>query len=459
MYDRLKSCDTFAFVVAGSGVVFGKNADRPSDEAHEVVHTPATTHADGATVRCTHITIPQVKKTFATVLSKPSWMWGCEIGANSEGVVGGNEAVSSLLSHELGDEPRLLGMDLLRLALERGGTARDAVDVLCALLETHGQGGPCEDGGDWTYENGFMIADSCEAFVVETAGVRHWAVECVRPGTGRNISNGLSIRMPDWCASGVQDVCRAKGWWDGEGDFDWKLCVGHGGGLRAHSKLELYGRERAGKRHIDAAASRLSAGTLAPDDVSGWLRWMIGVLRDDTSGICFRDTHGFMSTGSQVSWLPLAERSVASHLFTAASDPLVTCYKRFAFARRDECTPPPPSNPDPPAEAHMKDHTHPNPHRSEGSPTPPSSLQLWRRWRGIDLRGGLARVTNSDAVATRMRETMQKLEEAAIAQAVAAAVNGTTTSTSDANGTDSFAASLAAELALLESLESEADGR
>ena len=33
----------------------------------------------------------------------------CEIGANACGVVGGNEAVSSLLAHELGEEPRPSG--------------------------------------------------------------------------------------------------------------------------------------------------------------------------------------------------------------------------------------------------------------------------------------------------------------------------------------------------------------
>lgn len=38
---------------------------------------------------------------------------------------------------------------LCRLALERGGTASEAVGVITSLLEEHGQGGPCEEGGDW----------------------------------------------------------------------------------------------------------------------------------------------------------------------------------------------------------------------------------------------------------------------------------------------------------------------
>ena len=120
------------------------------------------------------------------------------------------------------------------------------------------------------------------------------------------------------------------------------------------------------------------------------------MLRDDTSGICFRDTHG-RSTGSQVSWLPLAG-ALWRLTFTAASDPLVTCYKRFAFARRDDA-PSPAIQPDP-HDPHGS--PHPNPPFEEVLPTvEPAAVEAVAR---IDLRGGLARVTNSDAVATRMRE-------------------------------------------------------
>ena len=65
----------------------------------------------------------------------------------------------------------------------------------CELLEAHGQGGGCEESDkSWTYENGFLFADRREAYVLETAGVKHWALERVPPGKPRNISNGLSIR-------------------------------------------------------------------------------------------------------------------------------------------------------------------------------------------------------------------------------------------------------------------------
>jgi len=212
-----RSCDTFVYVAGDGGpssTIFGKNSDRPSDEKHEVVYFPAAKHIPRSNVRCTHISIQQVKTTLAVILSRPAWMWGCEMGANELGVVGGNEAVSSLLAEEIGTEPRLLGMDLLRLALERGRTANEAAKVVCDLLEAHGQGGNCinnqDDGEFWTYENGFLFADAHEAFVVETAGINHWAIERISPGKKRNISNGLSIRLVDSCDAKIQEVATRR---------------------------------------------------------------------------------------------------------------------------------------------------------------------------------------------------------------------------------------------------------
>ena len=65
--------------------------------------------------KCTYIEIPQVEQVYETILSKPAWLWGAEMGANSYGVAIGNEAVWNRLSEPDYDSvPRLLGMDLLR---------------------------------------------------------------------------------------------------------------------------------------------------------------------------------------------------------------------------------------------------------------------------------------------------------------------------------------------------------
>ena len=63
------------------------------------------------------------------------------MGANEHGVAIGNEAVFTKVPYDKG--PALLGMDLLRLALERAATARQALDVITGLLVEHGQGGNC----------------------------------------------------------------------------------------------------------------------------------------------------------------------------------------------------------------------------------------------------------------------------------------------------------------------------
>ena len=47
-------------------------------------------HPAGSVVRCTYIAIPQAPRTLAVVLSKPSWMWGAEMGANEASRVMGS---------------------------------------------------------------------------------------------------------------------------------------------------------------------------------------------------------------------------------------------------------------------------------------------------------------------------------------------------------------------------------
>jgi secernin len=185
-------CDTLV-ALTEDGVLFAKNSDRDVNEAqllrwYESAQCPA-----GSTVRCTWSTVAQVERTYAVLLSQPWWMWGAEMGANERGVVIGNEAVFTRRARVKGwrDVSPLLGMDLLRLGLERAATRREAVEVIVGLLEEHGQGGSCSyEHPGFSYDNSYIVADPDGATVLETAG-RHWAVEEV--SGSRSISNGLTI--------------------------------------------------------------------------------------------------------------------------------------------------------------------------------------------------------------------------------------------------------------------------
>lgn len=181
-------CDTIVRVLSDR-VLFAKNSDRDANEAQVLQGAKAADHPRGSTLRCTWVEIPQIRHTHAVLLSQPFWMWGAEIGTNEHGVVIGNEAVWT--REPMRRSPGLLGMDMVRLGLERGATATEAVEVIVSLIETHGQGGRCGlEDPRFTYHNSFIVADGSSALVLETAG-RRWAVEQVQGA--RSISNGLTI--------------------------------------------------------------------------------------------------------------------------------------------------------------------------------------------------------------------------------------------------------------------------
>jgi len=188
------------------------------------------------------------------------------MGSNSAGVCIGNEAVWTNIDTNM--EKKLLGMDLLRLALERGKTAEHALKVIVELLEKHGQGGPCSDiMTDFTYHNSFLIVDHKEAWVLETAG-QVWAAERITSGF-RNISNSLSIGCKiDLMSEGLLDQAKALGLWssDSGSDFNFAKVFGMGGPC---------GRYHEGKRLLHKHSK----------DKQFDLQVMMNILRDEGSGI------------------------------------------------------------------------------------------------------------------------------------------------------------------------------
>ena len=215
-------CDTM--VALGNStkdgkVIFAKNSDRQPNEPHLMIRIPRQKYPEGAKVKCTYITIDQVRETFDVLLLKPSWMWGAEMGANEFGLNIGNEAVFTKVKQ---GPPSLLGMDMVRLALERCQTSAEALDLIIELLEKYGQGGNCGYEKTFVYHNSFLIADRNSAWVLETAGP-YWAAERVRDV--RAISNRLSIGKDfDKAHPKLIDYAVSKRWCKSENDFHFAKC-------------------------------------------------------------------------------------------------------------------------------------------------------------------------------------------------------------------------------------------
>ena len=186
-------CDTLA-VVGASGLLFGKNSDRPPDEPQLLEWFPS--RRAGGTVRTQYVELPDTGAA-AFVGSRPTWLWGVEHGVNEHGVAIGNEKLYTTGRPKM-RPPALLGMDLVRLGLERGHTAEDAVEVITALVEAHGQGGSGERDTFSPYDSSFLVADATGGWIVETCD-RTWAARPI--GAGASISNRISLGT-DWtCAS------------------------------------------------------------------------------------------------------------------------------------------------------------------------------------------------------------------------------------------------------------------
>ncbi len=180
-------CDTVVYVY-GNKVLFAKNSDREVNEPQVLFWQPRRNHLEGELLKCTYITIPQVRETYAILISKPTWMWGAEMGTNEFGVTIGNEAV---FTNQPYAKTGLTGMDLLRLALERSTSAKQACETIIQLIEIYGQGGNCGFRKNIYYHNSFIVADPYEAYVLETAD-KYYEIEKIQGA--RSISNGLTIK-------------------------------------------------------------------------------------------------------------------------------------------------------------------------------------------------------------------------------------------------------------------------
>jgi secernin len=203
-------------------------------------------------------------------------------------------------------------MDLLRLGLERGKSAKEALEIITDLLEKYGQGGGCAyDDPGWMYHNSFIVADSKEAHVLETAD-NWWIVEKVK--SVRSISNGITIRgKGDIRRNGIITHAIEKGYCKDDNDFDFAYTFS---GFSVSATPSPY--SRGGKSTI---LLNKNIGNITP-------QMMMDFLREHQAGICM---HGsFESTGSQVSHLKKDLKN-SVHWFTGGSLPCLNVFKPYIF--------------------------------------------------------------------------------------------------------------------------------
>ncbi len=129
---------------------------------------------DSGTTRTTYIDVEACAgDTIACAISMPDWCWGAEHGVNEAGVVIGNETIYTTLDPR-GAPDALIGMDVVRLGLERATSALNAVQVMSELITRYGQGGSGHDSRNGErarpYWSSFLIADAHDAWVMETSG-------------------------------------------------------------------------------------------------------------------------------------------------------------------------------------------------------------------------------------------------------------------------------------------------
>ena len=182
-------CDTLC-VRHASGMWFAKNSDRHPDEPQVVEWHPR--RCAGVELTTQYLTIPD-RDAYAFIGSRPVWLWGVEHGVNEHGVAAGNEKIFTA-SNPRDLPPALLGMDVVRIVLERAATVDDALEICTSLIETYGQGGTGEPHHHEPYFSSFLFADARAAWVVETSD-RTWVA---RPaGDGTSLSNRVSTNT-DW---------------------------------------------------------------------------------------------------------------------------------------------------------------------------------------------------------------------------------------------------------------------
>lgn len=318
-----RACDTWVAMsdqTTCGYVIHAKNSDRPIFGCQPLVYNAAKNWPADAEIDLVRTKIPQAPRTYATLGSSPYWSWGYEEGINEYSVAIGNEAIwtkelaADAAAHRAGKGPKFgpNGMDLVRLGLERGRTARESLDAIAAVVARHGQFGSASPtrGISGGYHNSFIIADPKEAWILETAGT-HWVAKRIRKGS-TSISNGISLGTDmDLKSAEVVSHAVSKGWWpvDKPDEFHFQ---------HAYSPRTQKDDPIVTRVHGRAACSRRMLAE-KPGKVD--VRWMMSIARCRQIGLN-------ITASSAVSVLPDTDAELPVYWW-CPSTPAASCYVPF----------------------------------------------------------------------------------------------------------------------------------
>ncbi len=295
----------------GKVMLFAKNSDRDPNEAQVLELIPRQRHEEGE-VKLTYVEFPQVGETYSIIISRPWWTWGAEMGVNEFGLAVGNTAI---FSREKLPEKGVLGMDIVRLALERSRNSEEALRLITSIVERQGGSGSYEHR--LIYSNSFIIADPREAWVLETAG-RHWAAKRIEDVY--SISNALTIE-DDWdiASDSVESLARRGGFSFSKHFSDrFYTYFAHGRDRRAYTYRRL--GERVGDITLEYMMDILRSHSFEPYSPSR------GSMRD----VCMH--YGGLTRPSQTASSQVSELSDKSiHWFTGTSLPCLSIFKPLTF--------------------------------------------------------------------------------------------------------------------------------
>ena len=384
------SASTPSLGASGTGdgiIVFGKNSDRHPNEPMCMTEIAAGSVDPKELEECTYISIPPRSHVrYKCLLSKPQWMWGAEMGTNEHGLCIGNEALfttqlpeandwsspgsnkrkrnesgtDSVLANKgpwsclgrRGDPTGLLGMDMLRLALQYCRTSDEAMQYIGELVTFYGQNanaalpGTCKE----SYCNSFLIVDANSAWHMETF-LNEWVAKKLfalnnKTGTSTKgvyaISNVPSIETDfDACSKVISRLRQENQGFNFRLNFADRLISYLAGGdeRRCHvgQCLETYLMQPISratnqillvKSCLEGATATLTSHCSSTDEICS------SYLRQD---VCMHASSGLVrkaqTTNSWVSIFNCHPSQRVLHFATCTSSPCISFYKPFVCSR------------------------------------------------------------------------------------------------------------------------------